>query len=70
VLKRAMKLIEKINYLSYSERLQRLNLPTFKFRQLRGAMIELCKVVHKMCDKSSALELKFSYTLFYKKRKQ
>ena len=32
--------------MSYTDRLQRLNLPTLKYRRLRGDMIEDFKITH------------------------
>jgi hypothetical protein len=43
--------------------MQRLHLSTLKYRWLRGYMIELHKMVHKMYDKSAVLEQKFPKTL-------
>ena len=40
---RATKLVDGFGSLEYSERLQRLNLPTLLHRRTRGAMIELFK---------------------------
>ena len=42
---RATKLIRGLRGLSYTERLQKLKLPTLKYRRLRGDMIELYKMV-------------------------
>ena len=43
---RATKLIDGFGKLSYSERLERLNLPTLAYRRLRGDMIETYKHFH------------------------
>ena len=43
------------NYLSYPERLKKLNLPTLAYRQLRGDMIETYAVIY---DRESATLLK------------
>ena len=48
VQKRATKLIISLKYLTYSERLKQLHLPTLKYRRLRGDMIEVFKMVHKV----------------------
>ena len=36
--------------MSYTDRLQRLNLPTLKYRRLRGDMIEVFKITHEIYD--------------------
>ena len=56
VQKRAVKLILKSNVLSYEERLKILNLPTLKFRRLRGDMIEVSKIVNGIYDRSTTIE--------------
>ena len=43
---RATKLVDGLSNLTYSERLQKLNLPTLKYRRLRGDIIEMYKHVH------------------------
>ena len=43
---RATKLIDGFGKLSYSERLEKLNLPTLAYRRLRGDMIETYKHFH------------------------
>ena len=45
VQKRATKMINSIKNLSYENRLRMLNLPTLKFRRLRGDMIEVYKII-------------------------
>jgi len=44
VRKRATKLIINFKNMSYTDRLQRLNLSTLKYRRLRGDMIEFFKI--------------------------
>ena len=53
VLKRATKLIINFKNMSYTDRLQHLNLPTLKYRRLRGDMIEVFKITHKIYDPES-----------------
>jgi len=49
VQKRATKLIIAVKLLKYEERLRYLNLPTLKYRQIRGDMIEVYKMFsHRM----------------------
>ena len=58
--KRATKLVVSLKKLSYEERLRKLNLPTLKFRRLRGDMIEVYKIVTGKYGKNNNLELKLS----------
>ena len=44
---RASKIVDGLQHLDYSERLEKLNLPTLGYRRLRGDMIELYKHFHK-----------------------
>ena len=46
VQKRATKLIINLKNMSYTDRHKRLNLPTLKYRRLRGDMIEVFKITH------------------------
>ena len=43
---RATKLVDGLCNMTYSERLQKLNLPTLAYRRLRGDLIEMFKHVH------------------------
>ena len=43
--------------MSYTDRLQRLNLPTLKYRRLRGDMIEVFKITHEIYDPDVSLKL-------------
>jgi len=45
VQKRATKLITSLKHKSYEERLRILNLPTLKYRRIRGDMIEVFKII-------------------------
>src|SRR6266516_3714529 len=53
VQKRATKLVRSCKKLSYKERLIYLNLPTLKFRRLRGDMIEVFKMLNGYYDESA-----------------
>ena len=44
VQKKATKYLPGMKYLSYEERLRKLDLPTLAYRRLRGAMIEVFKI--------------------------
>jgi len=54
---RATKLVNSVKHLSYENRLQKLKLPTLKYRRLRGDMIEVFKIIHGKYDKTCSLEL-------------
>ena len=41
----ATKLVEPIKHLNYEERLNKLDLPTLKFRRIRGDLIEVFKII-------------------------
>ena len=43
--------------MSYMDRLQRLKLPTLKYRRLRGDMIEVFKITHEIYDPEVSLKL-------------
>jgi len=60
VQKRATKLIISLKHLTYTERLKQLQLPTLKYRRLRGDMIEVFKMVHKYYDINAAVKLNFN----------
>ena len=48
VQRRATKMVYSLKDLPYSERLQLLNLPSIKYRQLRGDLIQTYKIVHNI----------------------
>jgi len=47
---RATKLVISIKNLIYKDRLKRLNLPTLKYRRIRGDMIEVYKILTNKYD--------------------
>jgi len=55
--KRATKLIISLKKLSWVERLKQLQLPTLKYRCLRGDMIDVFKIVHNYYDSEVAVKL-------------
>jgi len=59
VQKSATKLIISLKKLSYVERLKQLQLPTLKYRRLRGDMIEVFRIVHNYYDTEAAVKLNF-----------
>ena len=48
--RRATRIVPSLSHLSYSERLQKLNLPTFKYRRLRSSMLFLYKHTHNLIN--------------------
>ena len=48
VQKRATKYVQGCKHMSYIERLKYLNLPTLRYRRLRGDMIEVYKILHNI----------------------
>jgi len=63
VQKKATKLIHGLKRLNYVERLKILKLPTLKYRQIRGDMIQVFKIVHGIYDSSCTINLTFSESL-------
>ena len=57
VQRRATKLMPILANLSYEERLEKLKLPTLKFRRLRGDMIEVFKILSGIYDKEVTVGL-------------
>ena len=54
VQRRATKLIPQVRHLNYIERLRKLNLPSLKFRRLRGDLIQTYKIFNKIDDLNPA----------------
>ena len=50
VQKRATKILPSLRHLSYTQRLQKLQLPTLVYRRARGDMIEVFKIIHGYYD--------------------
>ena len=50
VQKRATKLIRECRSMTYKDRLMCLNLPTLKYRRIRGDMIEVFKILNQLYD--------------------
>jgi len=55
--KRATRLIIELKHKPYKERLIHLNLPTLKYRRLRGDMIEVFKIIHNIYNVKVSLQL-------------
>jgi len=58
--KRVTKLVIKLKNKSYIDRLIYLNLPTLKYRRLRGDMIEVFKITHNIYDTTVSPDLPFN----------
>ena len=50
VQRRATRLISTLKDLSYSERLEKLDLPTLKYRRFKGDLIQVYKIINKIDD--------------------
>ena len=59
VQRKATKQLPEFNKLTYSERLNKLNLPTLCYRRARGDMIELYKLTNRDHNKTPDCFLKF-----------
>jgi hypothetical protein len=57
---RATKINKQLNKCSYENRLRQPDLPTLRYRRIRGDMTEVSKLVHGSYDGSSCITLKFS----------
>ena len=57
---RATRAICRNKKLSYEERLKYLELPTLRFRRVRGDIIELYKITHGMYDEISSVKVNYS----------
>jgi len=60
VQKRATKLTISLKKLSYIERFKQYQLPTLKYRHLRGDMTEVFKTVNNYYDSEAAVKLNFN----------
>ena len=54
VQRNATKWVNGLKEMSYSDRLRLINLPTLRFRRLRGDMIETYKIMHELYDPNAA----------------
>ena len=57
---RATKMVSRLKVLPYNERLRELNLPTLRYRRLRGDMIELYKMIMGIYNKEISLGIKYN----------
>ena len=48
VQRRATRMLPNLQYFSYEDRLRYLNLPSLKYRRIRGDLIQLFKIVHNI----------------------
>ena len=60
VQRRATKILKEINVLSYSDRLKALNLPSLKYRRLRGDLIQAYKIIHDIDNLNKENFFKFN----------
>lgn len=59
--RRATKLVPNIRHLPYKERLRRLDLPSLKYRRIRGDMINVYKILNENnCESNKLLSLNVS----------
>jgi ribonuclease P/MRP protein subunit RPP40 len=56
---RATKLVRGMRKISYYERLERLNLPTLKYRRIRGDVIEVYKMINGKYDSNVAINFDY-----------
>ena len=63
VQKRATKLVLTVKSLNYEERLRKLNLPTLKFRRIRGDMIQVYKIFNGKYDEEVTRHYESHYDL-------
>ena len=57
---RATRMVQQLKNLSYEARLRRLNLPTLKYRRLRGDMIQVYNIVSGKHTTNPTIDLKLS----------
>lgn len=57
---RATKILPNLKSLPYKDRLKYLNLPTLKYRRMRGDVIEMFKMVRGIYDRDVILNLNFA----------
>ena len=50
VQRRATQLVSSLRELSYEERLRKLKLPTLAYRRLRGDLIQVYEIMHRIND--------------------
>jgi ribonuclease P/MRP protein subunit RPP40 len=56
---RATKLVQGIRKLSYQDRLKSINLPTLKYRRIRGDIIEVFKMISGKYDPKVAINFDY-----------
>ena len=57
---RAVKFIVRDKNKSYEERLRTLNLPTLRYRRIRGDMIEVYKIINDKYDRETSVQFSYS----------
>ena len=53
-------MVINLKKIPYTNRLQRLKLPTLKYRRLRGDMLEVFKITHNIYDPDVSLKLEYN----------
>ena len=58
---RATKMLSQMRKCSYENRLRLLNLPTLKYRRMRGDMIQVFNIISGMYDNNAVVEFNMSH---------
>ena len=58
---RAIKILSQMRKCSYGNILRLLNLPTLKYRRMRGDMIQLFNIMYGMCDNNAVIKFNMSH---------
>ena len=61
---RATKMVQKLRNFSYEDRLKLLNLPSLKYRRMRGDMIQVFKIISGLYDINSVVDFNMSHVSY------